>query len=1034
MRIKQKRLYLFLAFMVLLGINHSLFAQNLQVTGKVTDDQGVPLPGVAVAEKGTTRGTVTDVNGQYQIKVNSGSALIFRFIGYVTQEVTVGNKTVINVKLKPSSTSLDEVTVVAYGQQKKVSITGAISSIGSAELQKSPLVNVANSLAGKVTGLSTVQSSGQPGADNPEIYVRGIASLTTTASQPLMIVDGVERSFMSLDPNEIESISILKDASATAVYGVRGANGVIIVTTKRGKLGAPKISASFSTGLQQPTQLLKFADSYTYALKYNEAQLNDNPNLDPSLLKFSPQAIQAFKTGSDPLIYPNTNWLSYIMKPTTGQSQGNINISGGSEKLKYFTSLGILNQDGLFRTFDTQNNYNFSFKRYNYRSNLDMQITKTTKLSATIGGQVGITNQPNTSDPFNNLFRDIYWSVPYSGPGIVDGKYILSGERYIPGQKKDALQQYYGRGFSNMLNNTLSADLGLEQKLNFIKGLKFRTKFSYNTNYQHSKIRTSSANTYEPVYLKDVDPTVDPNNNQIVYIRNGVANNLSYGEAYGTGRNWYFEAGLDYDHTFGKHHFGGLLLYNEQKLYYPVQYTDIPLGLVGLVGRVTYDYKNTYLADLNIGYNGSENFARNKRFGLFPAASVGWVVTNESFLKNQTFMDFLKLRASYGEVGNDMLGGTNRLNGTRFLYLPNSFNATSGGYSFGTDNPTNKQAATEGTIGNPNVTWETAKKQNYGVDMEFMKSKLAITFDYFIENRSNILTTRGTVPGFVAYTLPAVNIGKVRNQGYEVEVKWNQPVNDKFRYFISANVSHTKNKIIFMDEVPQSYPYLYRTGHPVGQPFGYVFDRFYNPNDPNNANLPDQQYTLKPGDVVYKDLNGDGIINQNDQQAIGYPTYPLYNAGINLGFQFKNFDFSMAWAGAAQTSRLLDETYRIAFNVTGDRSLLQYMADGSWTPETASTATYPRMTLTGISNNTKNSDFWLRDASYLRLKNMEIGYTIKGVALKKMGVNNIRAFLNGANLITISKLKITDPESRTGSDSQYPLTKIYNLGVRVGFL
>jgi TonB-linked SusC/RagA family outer membrane protein len=1035
MRIKQKRLYLFLALMVLLGINQPLWAQSMQVTGTVTDDQGLPLPGVSVIEKGTTKGTITNVDGQYQVSTSAINTLVFKSIGFVTEEILVGNKRVINLKMKSSVTGLDEITVIAYGQQKKVTITGAISSIGSDELVKSPIANIANSLAGKVTGFSSVQSSGQPGADNPEIFVRGVASLSTARSQPLMIVDGVERSFMSLDPNEIESISILKDASATAVYGVRGANGVIIVTTKRGKVGKPKISASYSYGLQQPTQILKFVDSYTHAIRYNEAQLNDDPTLTPDKLRFSPEAVEAFRTGSDPIIYPNVNWLNYLLKPTTAQSQGNVNISGGTEKVKYFASLGMLNQDGLFKTYDSQYDYNFSFKRYNYRSNLDIQVTKSTKLGVTIGGQVGITNRPNTANNFNELFRTILWSVPYSGPGLIDGKYILSGQRYIPGQKKDGLQEFYGHGFSNILKNNLNVDIDLEQKLNFVKGLKFRTKFAYNTDYTHTKSRYgSSVNTYEPVYLKDVDPTADQNSKQIVYRLNGVGKNLAYGEGYGEGRNLYFEGGLNYDNSFGKHHVTGLVLYNEQKVYYPDQFSDIPLGLVGLVGRVTYDFKNTYLADVNVGYNGSENFAKGKRFGFFPAVSAGWVVTNESFMKSVSFLDFMKIRASYGLVGNDMIGGTNRLNADRFLYLPGSFNPKSGGYSFGTDNPANKLAAKEGKIGNPDVTWETAKKENYGIDMEFLKSKLALTFDYFIENRSDILTTRGTVPGFVAYDLPAVNIGVVQNKGFEVELKWNQPVNDNFRYFIGANISHTKNKIIFQDEVPQSETYLYRTGHPVGQPFGYIFDKFYNDKDPGNATLPNQNYTLKPGDIVYKDLNGDGVIDQNDQQAIGYPTYPLYNAGINLGFNFKNFDLSMSWAGAANTSRLLDETYRTAFGTTSDLALLQYMADGRWTPETASTATYPRMTLTGTVNNTKSSDFWLRDASYLRLKNMEVGYNFKGVFLKKMGINNLRAFLNGANLITISKLKITDPESRTGSDTAYPLTKIYNLGLRVGFL
>ncbi|MHB0756734.1 SusC/RagA family TonB-linked outer membrane protein [Polaribacter sp. M15] len=1028
MRVKQKRFYLFLILLASLSINHSLWSQDISIKGKVVDSEGNLLPGVSIIEKGTTNGTTTDFDGNYNLSASSKGILVFNYLGFEVKEVSINGKNNIDVVLNSSTTDLEEITIVAYGEQKKTTVTGSISTIKSAELVQSPAPNVANSLAGRVTGLSTVQFSGQPGADNPNIYLRGIGSLSEGRSTPLMIVDGVERSFMSLDPNEIESISILKDASATAVYGVRGANGVILVTTKRGKFGKAKISTSFSTGIQEPTRLLDFADSYTYAQRYNEAQLNDEPNIDPANLKFSPEALEAFRTGSNPILYPNTDWVDYLLKPNAQQTQANINISGGTEKVKYFVSLGILNQDGLFRTFESDYDYNFSFQRYNYRSNLDIKVTNTTKLGVTIGGQARVTNRPNTKNNFSELFRDIYWSVPFSGPGIVDGRYILNGDFYIPGNKKDGLDPFYGQGFSNILNNRLNMDLDLVQELNFIKGLKFRTKFAYNTAYTHSKNRNSSVASYTPIFLRDIDQNADPNSNEIVYQRNGQDGNLTYGEGYGTSRDWYLEAGLNYKNKFGYHNVSGLLLYNQQKRYYPGQFTDIPLGLVGIVGRATYDYKNTYLANFSIGYNGSENFAKGKRFGVFPAFSAGWVMTNEPFMENQSVLDFMKIRVSYGLVGNDRIGGN------RFLYLPNSFDPTSGNYNFGTDTPFNQPAASEGQIGNPDVTWETSEKQNYGIELKLLDNKLGLNVDYFIENRSDILAFRGTVPAFVAYDLPAVNIGKVQNKGFEIELKWNHKVNSDFNYWINANVSNAKNKIVFQDEVPQTEDYLLRTGNPVGQPFGYIFDKFYNDADTGNDALPDHLYNLKPGDMVYKDLNGDGIINQDDQRAIGYPVYPMYNFGLNYGFQYRNFSLTMSWAGATNTSRLLAETYRVAFGATLDRSLLQYMADGRWTPETADTATYPRMTLTGRANNTKNSDFWLRDASYIRLKNLEMGYNFKNQFLKKMGIGNLKAFLNGTNLITISKLDITDPETRTGSDSVYPLTKVYNFGLRVNFL
>lgn len=1023
-----KRLHLFLPAILLMHISMVLTAQELEVSGKVTNTQGEALPGVTIVEKGTTRGTVTDFDGNYSISVARGTVLQFRFVGMEVREIEVGSQRNIDVQLQSTMMDLQEVQVVAYGQQKKVTITGAIASIDSEELLKSPTASVANSLAGKVTGLSTIQFSGQPGADDPAIYVRGVASLSEGRSQPLMIVDGVERSFMQLDPNEIESISVLKDASATAVYGVRGANGVIIVTTKRGEVGKANISASFSSGLQQPTRLLDFADSYTYGTMYNEAQMNDDPSLTENDVMFSPEALEAFRTGSDPLIYPNTDWIDYILRPSAMQYKGNVNISGGTEKVKYFVSVGYLQQDGLFNTFDSQYDYNFSYNRYNYRTNLDIDVTNTTKVGITAGGRVGVTNQPNAKDGMDQLFRLIYWSVPHSGPGIVDGKYLVSNNDYIPMQKKDGLDPFYGRGFTNRLDNTLNFDIDLVQDLKFVtEGLSFRTKIAYNTNYVHSKIRNSSAASYLPYYRKDVDENAAADDMSIVYRKSGSDGNLGYNESFGKGRNWYMEAGFNYNRTFGSHNLGGLVLYNQNKVYYPAQFREIPAGLVGLVGRVTYDYNTRYLLDFNIGYNGSENFARERRFGFFPAFSAGWIISEENFFEAIPLIDYMKLRASYGLVGNDKIGGD------RFLYLPDSYILSSGGYNFGTDNPNNQTAASEGQIGNPFVTWETARKQNLGVDLKLLNGMLGVNFDYFLENREDILTYRGTVPGYVAYNLPAVNIGEVKNKGFEVETRWNQKVNGNLRYWINLNVSHAKNKIIFMDEVPQNEEYLYRTGHAVSQPFGYIFDKFFSDSDIGSESVPDHQYDLQPGDMVYQDLNDDGVINQDDQRAIGHPQYPEYTFGANLGFQWKDLDFSMSWAGATNTSRMLDETYRVAFGATQDRSLLQYMADGRWTPETAGEATYPRMTLIGQNNNTKPSDFWLRDASYLRLKNLEIGYNFSGSFLKRFGISQFRTFVNGYNLLTFDSLIITDPESRTGDRSAYPLTKVYNIGFKVNF-
>lgn len=1036
MRIILTKKFVFIAVLFFLGISQTSWSQTLQVSGTVTDEKGLPIPGVNIAVKGTTNGVNSDLDGKFKIAVNAKAVLEFSSIGFDSKTVLVNGKTVLNIQLSSGSTGLEEVVVVAYGKQKKISVTGALSALSGEQLSRSPSANIANTIAGQMTGISTVQFSGRPGADDPQIFIRGLASLSEANSQPLIIVDGVERPFTGLDPDEIETFTILKDASATAVYGVRGANGVVIVTTKRGKSGKASITAGYSAGLQEPTRLLDFADSFTYATIHNRASLSDNPLLTPNELKFTPQVLENFRTGANPILFPNTDWLKYILKPTANQSRANVSVSGGNDNVRYFASIGALSQDGLFRTFDTNYDYNFSFQRYNFRTNLDIDVTKSTKIGVTVGGQIGIRNEPRTNSGINQLFREIYWSQPFASPGIIDGKYILAGggDFYIPGNKKDPLSSYYGLGFSNILQNRLNFDMDLVQQLKFIPGLNFKTKFAYNTTYTHTKTRATSIMRYIPFFLRDIDPTAPRDSEEIVFRTTSANGNLSYAESQDKERDWYFEAGLNYNQKFGSHNFGGLLLYNAQKVFYPNDTSgnpttnqDIPRGLVGIAGRITYDYDSKYSVDFNVGYNGSENFAPGKRFGVFPAFSAGWVASREKFMESAKFIDFLKFRFSYGLVGNDRIGGN------RFLYLPNSFNANSGGYSFGTDNPTNQLGATEGIIGNPDVTWETALKRNIGVEMKFLKNQLGIVLDVFDENRTNILTNRGTVPEFVGFILPAVNIGEVQNRGYEIELNWNQKVNRNLSYRVNLNISHSKNKIVFVDEVPRSQPYLFRTGNPVNQPFGFIFDRFYSSTD-TAASVPNHNYILQPGDMVYKDLDGNGLIDADDVRAIGFPAYPEYVYGLNTGFQYKGFDFNMSWVAATNTSRLLDESLRTPFGTNGERSLLQYMADEAWTPETAATATFPRITFAGSVNNSRSSDFWLRDASYIRLKTLEMGYDFKGSSLRKAGLSNFRLYFNANNLITISKLDITDPESRTGAIQEYPLTKLYNLGVRLNFL
>ncbi len=1006
----------------------TVFAQGeIKILGTVTDDAGAPMPGVNVLVKGTMNGVVTDVDGKYSINVHNDAVLVFSFIGYVTYEQSVGNQTALDVKMSEDTQQIEEVVVLGYGTQKKVTLTGSISSINTNELLKAPVPNIGHALAGNLPGLSAIQYSGQPGADDPTIFIRGIGSLDATRAAPLFMVDGVERSFFRLDPNEIENITVLKDASATAVFGVRGANGVILVTTKRGQVGKPKISVSTSAGIQRPLRVLDYAGSYDYALMYNEAQRNDG--IKEEDLVFKPQIIEAFRTNSDPLLYPNTDWMDMIMKPAAFQSQHNINISGGTDQVRFFTSIGVITQDGIFRSFDEGYNANFTYNRYNYRANLDIDVTPTTLMKINLGGRVEDTHEPNyKGNSLSDFYSALTLSLPFAGVGLYDGKWVRAHPENVPFpegplENGDMFETYYGRGFNSRIRNEINLDLSLTQKLDVItKGLSFTVKGSYNSSYTHRKYRTKSM----PYYTAHRDES-----GQLFFRKRREETVFGFSESMGKTRDWYLEGSFNYARSFGKHNVSALALYNQWRDPYPdankYNYPNIPRGYVGLVGRVTYDFSMRYMLDFNVGYNGSENFAPGKRYGLFPALSGGWIISEESFMQDVTFIDYLKLRASYGIVGNDISSKS------RFFYLPDSYNPNAGGYNFGTNISANQPFAVEQQLGNKEVSWEKARKQNYGVDFSVLGSRLSGSFDYFIEKRNDILTTRNTVPAFIAVSMPVVNIGKVENKGFEAVLKWNHKIRE-FRYFISANVSFAKNTVVYKDEIPHKYDWRYETGKPVGQQFGYIFDGFATEAELASGKLPDQKLDLHPGDSRYRDLNNDEVIDDNDIAAIGYPKYPQLAGGVSLGFEYKNFDFSMMWAGASRVSRFISDALRVPFGITKQRSVLKYMIDDHWTPETAATAKTPRLSFNHLDNNyLQNSTLWLKDASYLRLKNLQIGYTFRGGWLQKAHIENMRLFATGENLITLDKLKISDPEATDGGSFNYPLMMVINLGLSITF-
>ena len=1004
------------------------FAQTATVSGVVKDDTGEPVIGAGVLVKGTTLGTITDIDGHFSFRADDlNGVLVVSFVGMETQEIPMKGKGTFDIVLKSSNTLLEEVQVVAYGAQKKVTLTGSISSVNTDELLKVPTASIGNMLSGVLSGVSSIQSSGQPGGDDPDVFIRGISTLNTMNAKPLYLVDGVERSFFQIDPNEVENITILKDASSTAVFGVRGANGVIIVTTKRGKEGKAKINASFSYGIQTPTRMPEFVNSYDYATFLNEAYTNDGK--DP---KFTPEAVEAFRTHSNPIIYPDTDWMELLFKSSAPQTQGNVNISGGTERVRYFISMGMLDQKGFFKNHDTRYDANFNFNRYNYRANLDIDFTKTTLVAINMGGRVEKRNFPRSGDDINQLFRRIYWATPFSGPGIVDGKWIKGNSQYLPVGLSDGLGNIYGRGYGSKTTNVVNLDLALTQKLDFVtKGLQFKIKVAYNSGYDHTKERATSRESYQPWYRKDVTWMEHPagsDPNEVVYIQDGEAGLISYAESFGKSRDWYAEASFDWKRDFGLHHLSALALYNQSKTYYPdSDYPGIPRGYVGLVGRVTYDYDNKYLIEGNVGYNGSENFAPGNRYGFFPAVSGGWVLTQEEFLKDNPVVNFLKIRASYGIVGNDRYHpyGTGFMD--RFLYLPNSYFIGSG-YQFGTGTSWSP-GAYEKSFGNSGLSWEKSAKQNYGIDFSLFNQKLSGSIDYFYEKRTDILAKASTDPIIHAMSLPVLNLGIVSNKGVELNLKWNHKINS-FRYWTNLNVSYAKNKIVYQDEVPSEYTYTLKTGHPVGQPFGLKVRGFYYEG---MEDVADHSYVLKEGDVVYEDLNHDGKIDDNDKTAIGYPSYPLLNAGLTLGFEYKGFDFSMLWVGATKTSRVLEETFRKPLGETYDRSLMSHQFTDRWTPETAATAKLPRATIDGVKNNYRDSELWVKDASYLRLKNIEIGYNFRLPFMPKIGMEKMRVFMTGYNLLTFDKLKISDPESMSSGVPQYPVMRVINFGLNVSF-
>lgn len=1088
---KRNKLRLMSLFFLLLSslLGQAQAPQKTLVKGIVVDESGNPIIGATIVGDIAT-GTITNLNGDFQISLPASVKLLtISYIGYVEQKIPINNRTFIKIILKEDVKSLSEVVVVGYGAQKKETLTGSISSVQTKSLIQSPTANVGNALVGRVAGIVSTQSSGEAGFDAATIRIRGVATFAGEQSQsPLVVIDGVQSSVLAmnaLDPHEIESVNVLKDASSTAVYGVRGANGVIIVTTKRGDTGKPSINFSYRYGVTRPVSLLKMLNAYDYASYRNEAILSDKNAgkysalfSDDDLWKFrynrdyTPEEIEIMDltdsqkeqlANSPALYYASHDYIAEQFDHDAPQQQYNINVSGGSEKVKYFFSLGNLNQKGNFNTDYRGYSVNSDYDRYNLRSNLDIDIYKNLKLTVDFGGQFSKTTgiMGSSADGLmaeyarhKAMLVNILANTPFVGPGIIDDKLVTG---YV--SSKSPLQSKGGYGYSamtalfstNMLTTNLSrlnTNIRLKHTMDYLtKGLSVTGTVSYNDSYKKGTVTENHVPTYS-VYRSSENP------NELIFTGGIEYPKTVYDNQYNSKWNQiYLEGKVDYSRKFGRHAFTGMYVATAQKTFDPSLQYKVPAGLLGFATRLTYNYDNRYLAEFNAGYNGSENFPKNKRFGFFPAYSLGWIVTNEKFIPKNDLLSWMKIRGSYGQVGNDKIGSN------RFLYLPNAWgylpqytsgNNYSYGYSFGTTDGSSKDpyyaGAYESYVGNPDVIWERARKLNIGLDVNFFRDRLQFVGDFFYEKRDNILWTLEMVPDIVAANLPPANIGKMTNKGYEIQLKWNDKIFHDLYYNIGLNLSYAINRIDYKDEPAFLYEWMNETGFSYKQYKGYRTAGFYDTVDEvsNRPYVDVDGNKVQTGDFRYIDIDGDGKIDKNDRVPIGYSNMPRYSFGGNFDIEYKGFSLSLLFTGSYKGSIPLTSTYILNPFYMTNGAAFYFQYDNHWTPEKAAqgiASTFPRASLrTYDSQNGVMNDMWLYSTQFLRLKNAELAYNITKLGkLKDIGFSNIRIYLSGSNLFTWgSKLPSGfDPEQEDSNGASYgylyPPTRTLNFGISIKY-
>ena len=1044
-------------------VSESMQAGTQTVSGTVQDQDGTPLIGVTVTSS-PSNGVVTDVNGKFTIKVPSGAELTFNYLGYKTVKVKVGTRTTINVKMESDAQQLEEQVVVGYGTQKKVSVVAAVSSVNSKELRQSSSPNLANALAGRLAGLTSLQSGGsQPGFDDADLYLRGAS--TTNGTRPLILIDGVPRdNIRTLDANEVATVSVLKDAAATAVYGVRGANGVILITTKRGEVGQTKLDISFDQSFQAFTREPERVDSWEFMTLRNEANRNDGMNEEYSgkmisrslnpLMGLDPNDPDyALKAARRHYMYPNHDWYREIFKKWSPQSRVNINISGGTEKLQYFVNASYLHQGGNLHTepksklgYDPQ----ARMTRYSFRSNLDYNITKNFKAFLNLGSYIEKVGMPGTTTYGGDnkwMIRDlIHCTVGMKpmtvGPTTPDASlgYDVIPDKVIRPVETDRspFESVNRKGYRDETRTNLNASIGGEWNMTFItKGLSLKGMASFD----------AVANTILGGDITEMSfaTSVDEDNDQIYFAADRELNGtLSLSKSGYTNYTVNLQGSLNYSRTFGKHDVGAMILVQRDFWETNGAPLNMPYNMMGMAARVTYGFDNRYLLDANMGYNGSEQFSPKNRFGFFPSFAVGWVVSNENFLKGNKVITNLKLRASYGKVGSDKIGNN------RFLYLSNHTYSSSGGVAVG-----GYGTIYENRPGNYNLQWEVSKKQNYGIDLQLW-SDWSITFDYFIEQRSKILKTQGMAPQFAGVPQwPYLNLGVVDNSGYELEINYNKSFNKDLFLSVKGNFSYNHNKVKFWDEVPYAdgYYYQYRTtGQSLNQTFGYKIDwsngnGYFNTQeeldkytegyvDENGVEHKGITYNLSTapqlGDFKYIDQNGDGIIDEKDRVPIGYTSVPRVSYGLNVSLNYKWFDFTVFLQGVGKYS-----SYYSGQGVNENiyqGTFFKYHKT-AWTAERYAAGqkiTYPRLS-TGETCSKIENDFFVMDRAFIRLKAIELGYTLPSNALRAIGINKVRVYFRGDNLVTWDRLRTSTTDPEQTDQIGYPIVKTFNFGFNVTF-